>query len=69
VRSRTHATLRSCALLRPLTRTCAAHRQLRALLAGNEWAANAELPNLPARVPLHAAVAVDAEPAVALLLR
>ena len=44
-------------------------RQLRSLLRQHAWASNAELPNLPARVPLHAAVFRGHEPAAALLLR
>jgi hypothetical protein len=72
--SRLHA-LASCAAL-ALTRcrlppACSPSRatQLRQLLRANDWAANAELPNLPARHPLLAAVIAGHEPTVALLLK
>ena len=50
-----------------LTRLRAA--QLRRLLRDNAWAANAEMRNVKAVWPLHAAIFFSHEPCVALLLR
>jgi hypothetical protein len=55
--------------LRLLAAPPRAHAQLRRLLRANDWASNADLPNLPARHPLLTAIVAGHEPVVALLLK